>query len=399
MSGAEFLYDIGYISGNILITERYRKLKFRTGRNPENEKRYKYTCLECGWIDGDVSESNLKRGTGCSSCAGTKVTPINCIWNKARWMVDLGVTEYDAKHNLPRSGKKITVKCPHCGEMKHITPNNLYTKRSISCQKCSDGIKYPEKFMMGVLNQLGVEYTSQLTKKDFKWCSNKKYDFYVPILNAIIETHGRQHYEEVKGFKRTLEEEQENDRIKKELALNNNISEYIVIDCRNSNMEWIRDSILNSELANIFDLSKIDWLECEKFALSNRIRVVADEWNNRAETDTTVTIAKRLNLARSTVNKYLSRANDLEWCTYNPKEERLKTCKNNIAGKNKRAIKVEKNGKVLGLFESTLELERKSIELFGEILYNSNISLTCQGKRKQYKGYHIEYIDNSSIAC
>ena len=64
---------------------------------------------------------------------------------------------------------------------------------------------------------------------------NKKYDLYLPTYNLIIEVHGFQHYEEVEFVKnqrnRSLLQEQENDKIKLEYALNNNYR-YMVVSHR-----------------------------------------------------------------------------------------------------------------------------------------------------------------------
>ena len=60
----------------------------------------------------------------------------------------------------------------------------------------------------------------------------KKYDIYIPLYNLIVEVHGRQHYEEVDFFKnRTLAEEQANDRLKQQYALDNGFN-YMVVDYR-----------------------------------------------------------------------------------------------------------------------------------------------------------------------
>ena len=107
----------------------------------------------------------------------------------------------------------------------------------------SDGISIPEKFMWNVLKELNIEFKTQLNKKDFDWCQNYKYDFYIPSLNMVIETHGRQHYEK-SDRGRTLEEEQLNDKLKKELALNNNIKNYIIVDCRKSELEWLKENTI-----------------------------------------------------------------------------------------------------------------------------------------------------------
>lgn len=116
-------------------------------------------------------------------------------------------------------------------------------------------------------------------------------------------------------FKRTIE-------LKKELAKENGIEHYVVIDCRYSELEWIKNSILNSKLVDMLNLSKIDWLKCEEFALKNIVREVCDYWNNKEEWETTTTIAENNEWGiRSviTVIKYLKKGTILGWCNYNPK--------------------------------------------------------------------------------
>ena len=123
---------------------------------------------------------------------------------------------------------KILMNCPNCGNEKHISPNE-YLYQGLGCPVCSDGVSYPEKIMYGVLEQLHLEFQTQLTKTTFKWCKGDdydvKYDFYIPSLNCIIETHGRQHYEisSKKSKYKSLEEIQNNDINKEQLAKNNNI--------------------------------------------------------------------------------------------------------------------------------------------------------------------------------
>jgi hypothetical protein len=138
-----------------------------------------------------------------------------------------------------RREKEIFI-CDKCG---HENSKWVYQMayQGFSCEQCSDGISYPEKFFASLLNQIGIEYEKQ---KVFEWskevtsdwkslCGFKKYDFYISSFDCIIEVHGIQHHEEsfkrIKGA-RSLIEEQENDRLKKELAINNKIKHYIVID-------------------------------------------------------------------------------------------------------------------------------------------------------------------------
>lgn len=320
-----FKYNINnnIISENrdLIITDReYRERKHSNANSIINDKYYKYTCNKCGWTEGWIVEGSLSKGVGCSCCYNrSAVLGINTIWDTDRWMCDLGVSEEDARKFTKSSGKKIEVICPDCKKRKLVSIDKIYKNKSIGCS-CGDGISYPEKFINDALNQLNVEFQSQLTKTTFEWCGDKRYDFYIPEYNMIIEAHGIQHYEDCNWGKAC--DIQENDRIKKELAKENGIEHYVVIDCRYSELEWIKNSILNSKLVDMLNLSKIDWLKCEEFALKNIVREVCDYWNNKEEWETTTTIAENNEWGiRSviTVIKYLKKGTILGWCNYNPK--------------------------------------------------------------------------------
>lgn len=334
--------------------------------------------------------SSFQQGHRCPICSNKEVLKgYNDIATTDSWMIDLGVSREDAETHISQSHQKITVTCPNCGKEKEIVISSIYNYKSICCT-CSDGTSYPEKFVIELLNQLNIKYVSQLSKTTFKWCDKYKYDFYLHDYNCIIETHGGQHYEQsARG--RSLKEEQENDIYKKELALKNGIKYYIELNCRYSDLEHIKNSILNSELNNLFDLSKIDWLKCEEFALSNRIKEVCDYWkehnNISNENLTTRDIGKVFNLSRDTIVNYLKKGTKLGWCNYNSKEEMKKNGSNN--GKK---VEIFKGKKSLGVFESCSELSKQSEKLFGIKLNNSKIASVCRGEKPQYKGFTFKYI-------
>lgn len=392
----EFKYEIGYINGDIQVTDRYKKIKNRKNRKPENEKRYKYKCSKCSFNDGDISESNLKRGVGCSCCSGQTVVPeINSIWAKARWMCDeFGLDKNFALTHTCATKEKGVFKCKHCGKEKIISISNVYYRHTIGCT-CGDGFSYPEKFMMSVLNQLDIKYITQLSKSNFLWCDKYKYDFYFEYNNKtyIIETHGIQHYEDQWTDCKSVKE---NDNIKFKIA-REYIDEYIVIDCRYSEKEYIKGSILNSKLNEVFNLNDINWSKCEEYALKNIVKEVANRWNNKKEDEVCLDIANEYGLSRSVINKYLHIATKLKWCNYNGKMEMAKNCRK-IAGVNNKQVEVFENGVSKGTFKSASELERCSRDIFGDVLYTGGISLACRGKRKQYKGYMIKYIEDD-ISC
>ncbi|WP_283695639.1 hypothetical protein [Clostridium perfringens] len=244
------------------------------------------------------------------------------------------------------------------------------------------------------MEQLNIDFEIEYSPD---WIKPKRYDFYIEDNNCIIEANGLQHYKE--GFitlgGKVLKEEQANDKYKREIALQNGIKHYIELDCRESNMEWIKNSILKSELANLYDLSNINWTGCAEFANKNIVKEVCDYWNNKRKDETTTDLMKRFKLGRPAVVNYLKRGTKLGWCEYDPKKEGLKGgLKGNkkVSKLNCKKVEIFKNGQSLGIFKSCSDLERQSEELFGIKLLNGGISRVCTSDRKQYKGFTFKYI-------
>lgn len=135
------------------------------------------------------------------------------------------------------------------------------------CSERGSG-SFPERFMKSLLDQLGIDYARE---KVFDWSAGtgsnarmgqKRYDFYIPTTSTIIEVHGAQHYDG--GFEslggRTLAEEQENDLFKAELAKQNGIQHYIVVNAVSSDFKFLRNSVsTNADFTTCFNLSEIDW--------------------------------------------------------------------------------------------------------------------------------------------
>ena len=300
---------------NIVIIDReirQRIMHKKDRKNPctLNEKWYKYKCLKCGNEDW-ITEGHLKDGNGCNACGVMPkkiVLGINTIWDKARWMCDLGVSEEDAKKYTPQHSVSIEVVCPHCGNKKKCQIRNIYNNHSIGCI-CSDKQSYPEKFIYSILKQINVEFETQYSPK---WIDGKRYDFYIPSLNLIIEVHGEQHYNYT-GRGRSLEEEQENDRLKKEKALSNGIKYYIIIDCRKSEIDWIKDSVFNSELNNLFDLNNINWDKCFEFACNNNLIKLACEYKKNNPNITYTEIGKIMGYERHAIKRWIEKGKKLNW--------------------------------------------------------------------------------------
>lgn len=387
----EFKCEIGEVfkdnKRDIIITGR-DKIHNKKGKL---YKWYKYSCNKCGWTEGWIVEGALLgQGIGCSCCYGrTAVLGINTIWDTHKWLVDdFGLDEDFAKTHTYGTKDKGLFTCKDCGKSRGKNIFSVIKTKSIGCS-CGDGKSYPEKFISCMLNQCEVEFIPQYFED---WSNNRYYDFYISEYNIIIETHGEQHYIQTRrNGGRTLQEEQENDRYKEQLARENGIEHYIIIDCRESDMEYIKENILKSKLNKIFDLSKIDWLKCEEFALKNIVKEVCEYWNNKEEWETTTDLGKIFTLDRHTIREYLKKGVKLGWCNYFAmEEERKRNIKGGVA--HGKPIEVFKEGVYLGNFSSAKELERQSLETFGTFLNSKNVSAVLNGKRKHHKSFTFSFV-------
>lgn len=276
------------------------------------------------------------KGYRCAVCSNQKVIyGINSICDTNPELIKYFVDIEDAKSCSISTKNRKRCKCPNCGYQKDIFVYNL-ARQGFGCPICSDGLSYPNKFMANVLLQIQQKYPNMYfeTEKTFKWsknivhdnpklCGSKKYDFYVNYIGEIIiECHGAQHYNDVffNGSNRckTLEEEKDNDNIKQDLAVNYCVlkDRYIVIDCSKSTMEFIKNSIMQSNLPNLLNFTErdIDWVECEKVASSSLLVQCCDLWNSGITS--AAQIANMIGINYVTSLKYLKKGNSIGLCRY-----------------------------------------------------------------------------------
>ena len=362
----------------IIIDREYRKVN--KGEYYQNCKFYKYKCRKCSNEDWIEEHNLLVRKQGCNNCFERSKNiqiGVNDIATTDPWMIKFLKNKEDAYSHTHGSSEEVEVKCPDCGKEKLYCLNRLDKLKSIACS-CSDNTPYTEKFIFNLLQQLNINFIWQYSKVDCKWIKNRKeYDFYFEFNNEkyIIEVHGEQHYRYT-GRGRSLKEEQENDIYKYNLAISNEIKSenYIVIDFRYSTLEWGKEHILNSRLNEIFDLSIIDWLQCEEYALKNIIKEVCDYWDNNKthyNRDQIIQeLMQKFNIKYQTIRNYLKKGTELGWCLYTPYEP-------------------------VFCFEMG-EIRLSSGEWKRELGCN-HIKACCDGKLKQDKGYTFRYATKEEI--
>lgn len=345
---------------------------------------YWWLCPDCG-SDYDMAPHNRAgKGQNCPYCRGARVNHTNCMSTVAPEIAKLLWNPEDGYKYTHKSNQRTDFKCPDCiFRIKNKIIQNI-SVHGLFCPYCSDGVSYPEKFFFNFLYQLDVEFEYQ---KTFNWSKEvgnkndsldgyKRYDFYIPSINCIVEIHGLQHYfDSFKGMntRRSLEEEQENDKIKEFITRNNGIDAYIVIDCAKSELEFIKTNIINSELSRLFNLDNVDWLKCHEYSCNSLVKTVCQLFNEGNKTAKEISIIMKM--SPDTMRKYLRQGNKLGWCNFESSKE-----KTGIP-----IIRLSLDGTYIDEFRSAKEAsERLS-------MFSTSISAVCGGKQKTSGGFKWMY--------
>lgn len=399
----KYRYEVGYIENDIEIIEQVI-VKTKNG----NRKGYKIKCHKCGFdssmnyfLKGKIRENYItyeydEKNFNCPCCGVSGkivVKGINDIATTNPEVIRFLVNEEESFLYSKGSHHEVYVKCPYCGEIKEqpIQIDRLCKTNSIGCN-CGKKNKYPERLMKSVLDKFDINLITQLNKKHFSWCENKRYDFYFKLNEEeyIIETHGGQHY---KTAWKELKETQKNDKYKYELAIQNGINpeNYIVIDCRYSNFNYIKNNIENSVLKQIFDLDTICWEDIQQQIETNMVKEVCEYYNKNDLKGTTKDLLQHFNISKEVAIDYLKKGNEVGWCIYNSKmamqENAQKTGKLN--GKKTQVFSLK--GELLFEYASVSELCRHSEEDLGIKLNPSCVRKACIDNRKEYHGYRFKY--------
>ena len=306
---------------------------------------YKVVCINCGLGNGTPYYKNgILQETGeyfveergleqheCLACGKHNLAILPNFNSIAKIRPDLipYIKNGDEYKYSVKSGKKIDCQCIYCGDKKKMTISKL-VDRGFSCNRCGDGISYPEKLMYSLLKELNIKFIFQYSPE---WAKPKRYDFYFEYNNEriLVETHGRQHFEDggINTKWESLEYQRKNDKLKKDLALANGIKEenYIIIDCRESNLDFIKNNILKSQLKNLLNFSTICWDNVEKSISNNLVKEVCNYWNENYENVTTTDVGKIFNLTGTTIVKYLKKGTKNNWLNipYNGKIENARS--------------------------------------------------------------------------
>jgi len=270
------------------------------------------------------------------------------------------------------SGIPLDWKCQDCGSTIKSRPIPVIRKRGLSCKVCSDYYSYGEKIVYNILMEANINFTLD---KSTEWSENTRPDFYLPDHCTIIEVNGKHHTEDncfSSYGKVNLTEIQKNDKFKKELAKNNDIRNYIEIDSRKPDFEWIKNSIVNSDIMTI--APSIDFDKIKELAERSFVKIISDLWNSKESHETTLDISRKTKLGGGTIRSCLKRATKLGWTKYEPNKENKSV-----------VIQLSADGSFIKEWTTITEA---GAELGLSI---SNITTVCRGRRNKTGGFKWMY--------
>lgn len=307
-------------------------------------------------------DKRANRKQKCPYCTNVKVlVGYNDMWTTNPELASLLLNAEDGFRYTRGSEKKVDWKCLECGEIvKNKMIYDTY-RVGLCCPSCSDGKSYPEKLFYHLLNSLNVDFEWE---KKFVWLPDRRYDFYLPEQNMIIEMHGEQHYK--KGFEylggKSLLEQQLNDNYKKEKAQENNIERYIVVDASISQIDFLKKNIIESEFGSIFDLSAIEWEDLDRKALKSLVVTVCELWSIGKNVKE---IVLEINMSNTTVRNYLNRGRKIGISNYN--------------GNKKRIVQLSLSNELIKEWDSIIEASNS----YGD----TSICACCNGHRESSSGF------------
>lgn len=254
---------------------------------------YKYRCNICGYEcqDGYRAGKPAKglwrdewdlngAKKGCACCASKIVVPeINSIAATHPELSKYFINGDEYKYTV-QSNQRVDIRCPDCGYIKTDYPIHLIYNPGFSCFVCASSVPVGERIVCALLDLQQIKF-----KKEFQFPNSKKrYDFYLPDYNVIIEVNGSQHYVQTSNTWGSVKEQKKNDKYKKQFALNQGISAYIVVDARTSDFNYIKESIMNSGLADIISFDDVNWESIEDSINKNGIiKEMCEYWEQNPE--------------------------------------------------------------------------------------------------------------------
>ena len=345
---------------------------------------YEIECLTCGHRYFSSRGKVISAKRKCPLCSSRVVVKgVNDVNTTRPDIIMYLKNKVDGELYSKGSSKKVLCKCPKCGYEKYMSISNL-TYHGFYCDICSDSISYPNKCFINILKQMNIDFIPEYSPY---WIGKKRYDFYLKDYELIIEVDGGQHFDG--NFMISLEEQNNIDRWKDFMALKNG-KKLIRINCSISNIEFIKNNILKSELNTILDFSIVNWDKVEKFAMSSLL-VEACKLKKENSSYTTKDIGNMLSVSQSTISRWLKIGNKLNLCEYIPEVESSKNGRKVNYDFNKPVEVYDINYNFLFDEPSIKVMSENSKNKLGKYISRESISKCCHEYIPSCKGFIFKF--------
>ena len=348
------------------------------GTYVRSSEKVRCRCIVDGY-EWDAWPDHLLSGHGCPVCRRNSLfVGYNDIMTIRPDLVKYFKNAEDSTKFTQHSGQYVDLVCPYCGHEKRMIVEHL-SRGGFACSVCGDGISYPNKFCRHFFKQLPVEnlqyeYTSY-------WTESYLYDIYFEYcdIKYIVEVDGLQHFRHTSNLWQPFEIVRQTDHVKTQLAINNGCV-VIRIDCQKSDMQYIKNNILNSYISDIFDLSNIDWIVCEESARTSLVYEVCDFYNTSNNKQVKY-ISKQFGISEPTARKYLRIGSDIGICNYHSKAHQLGV------------VAYHLNDNKTFSFQSASMCAKELSVLYNTYIESKGVLRTCRGEQKSYKNFIFKFKD------
>lgn len=322
-------YKLSIGDKNIITQEEFEKRFFDiAGSDYKPLEEYRGTTQnirikhKCGF-EFSRRVSSIFYGGGCycpmcypDHCNGV-VVGVNDIHSTNSYLESILKDPTDAYKYSQFSHEKTWFICPICGEKLYKKIATVSTC-GLSCYSCGSGISFGEKYMINFFRYFSQEYEFQFSPK---WIGLRRYDFQFDRENIkyILEVDGGWHDEDNNLSGVTAEEQREIDNYKNQEAINHG---YVVIrldykynKVTNNKEKYLINSILNSELATLFDinldiLDEILMITKSKELIPDHVYKIAKVWNSLSDKNMR-NLKIHYSLNEDGLRKYLYKASEL----------------------------------------------------------------------------------------
>ena len=371
ISQGEFMERLESMHENIIALDEYEGM----------DVKIRFQCEKHHiWL---AEPHNVLRGSGCPYCADRSVLiGYNDLWSTRPDIAKLLEDPNDGYKYAKSAHNKVNFKCPDCGAILEIRINDVYN-RGFSCSRCGDGISYPNKFARAVLEQLPVKNIDY--EYDPDWLKPYFYDNYFEYMDKkyILEMdgglgHGKRKF----GSKDQDTEGAKRDKYKDSLAREHDLN-IIRVDCdykTNTRFEYIKNNLLSSDLNKIVDLSKIDWIFCDKVAQKNLVKQACEIYMSGVKNLNE--IANILCVDRTTIHRYVKIGAKYGWCDYNPNSWKLPI------------IIVDNNNNIIKEFDTASDCKKYILKEYNIKLDHKYLVDACK-THKPYKGFNFRFANET----